>query len=253
MNHPPELTLEFLERIEEAALNAWTAPRQMIYDGWVLRFAGGYTKRANAVTVRSDGRLPLAEKIDFCEKAYDRMGLPILFRLPDPWLSKTLNQALSDAGYEVFDPTLVLGRKLEPDLDRPNGCDIRAMTVEEWLGLRARLTQTSLSDWDLHGQILRLIVPEKILLGLFVNGEPAACGMGVVEGGLLGNFSIYTAAAFRGQGCARALMAALAGWGAAHKADYGYLQVEGDNIPALSLYDSLGFSRCYRYLYARKS
>ncbi|MDB5085123.1 MAG: family N-acetyltransferase, partial [Bacilli bacterium] len=35
--------------IEELTLNNWQPLQTMLYDGWLLRFAGGYTKRANSV------------------------------------------------------------------------------------------------------------------------------------------------------------------------------------------------------------
>ena len=53
--------------IEERSLNAHPAIETQFYDGWVLRFAGGYTKRANSVNPLYVGALPLDEKIAFCE------------------------------------------------------------------------------------------------------------------------------------------------------------------------------------------
>ena len=64
---------------------------------------------------------------------------------------------------------------------------------------------------------------------------------------------IEVAPEHRGQGLARAVMAALVGWGAEQGATTAYLQVLGDNAPALRLYADLGFRahHAYRYLAPR--
>lgn len=69
-------------RIEEASLNSWPDLQQMLFDGWIIRFAGGYTKRANSVTPVYPSEIPLQEKIAFCEKLYQDQHLPTTFRLP---------------------------------------------------------------------------------------------------------------------------------------------------------------------------
>ena len=243
---------ELWVRIEEASLNAWPAPQGMVYDGWLLRFAGGYTKRANSVNPRYPSRLYLDQKITVCEAAYVAQGLPCLFRLADPFTPPELCQALVDARYHGFEPTLVLGQKIGQMQQESLGVQSRLMAVDNWIRLRATLTGTSLSQWEMHRRILNCIAPQKALIGLFIDERPVACGMGVVEGHLLGYFSIYTVAEERRKGYAGMVMAALDAWGAAYGATYGYLQVEGDNEPALALYDGLGFERCYRYVYFKK-
>ena len=57
-------------RLEEVALNAWPALQQMLFDGWLLRFARGYTKRANSINALYDSRLDVATKIAACERTY---------------------------------------------------------------------------------------------------------------------------------------------------------------------------------------
>ena len=68
-------------RIEQASLNAWPALHQVLHDGWLLRFCGGFTKRANSVSIVSTGERSLDARIAFCEALYQQHGQATVFRL----------------------------------------------------------------------------------------------------------------------------------------------------------------------------
>jgi GNAT superfamily N-acetyltransferase len=243
---------ELLIIIEEAALNAWPAPRQMLYDGWLLRFTGGHSKRVNSVNPLYPARLALEEKIRTCEAIYASQGLPCLFRINEFIATPQLTQALQAAGYTSFDPTYVLGRDLVLGKDVQADLTILEMPADDWFRMRDQFIRVPAADRLAHEAVLHSIVPEMVLMGLFARGKPVACGMGVVEGSLMGFFSIYTASIWRRKGYGRLIMEALSDWGIERGATYGYLQVEGDNHPALAMYERLGFERIYAYGYYRK-
>jgi len=243
---------KLMDAIESAALNAWPAPRQMMYDGWLLRFTSGESKRVNSVNVRYPSMLPLDEKIRFCEAAYAHQRLPVIFRLLQPFTSEKVYLALERAGYREFDPTYVLRRELQPTQALPTGVSARALPAVDWLELRAYLMAKPLAALVHHAAVLSAMAPERALLALFVDDVPVACGMGVVEGELLGYFSIYTRQGERRKGFGKLMMDILAAWGRERNASYGYLQVEGDNYPALKMYDTLGFEKVYGYSYSKK-
>jgi GNAT superfamily N-acetyltransferase len=77
-----------------------------------------------------------------------------------------------------------------------------------------------------------------------------ASGVAAYDRDWVGFRSIEVAPGHRRQGLALVIMSALLAWGAEQGATTAYLQVLGDNTPALELYERLGFTthHAYRYL-----
>lgn len=77
-----------------------------------------------------------------------------------------------------------------------------------------------------------------------------ASGVAAYDRDWVGFRSIEIDPDHRRQGLGRSVMAALLEWGAEQGASTAYLQVLGDNAPALALYERLGFAthHAYRYL-----
>lgn len=239
--------------IEEVSLNAWPAKKQMHFDGWLLRLSGGPSKRVNSVTVWGNSSQPLAKKVGFCETIFNRERLPLIFRLPEPMIDLALSDVLEELGYQAFDPTLVMGSEMSSDCNLIQGLEIRQMSPLDWLAARAWMMGVPLTAMAYHAEILRMILPEKTLVCLFEDGEPAASGMAVLQADLLGYFSIYTRPASRRRGYARGVMSVLTQWGRKRGAGFGYLQVEGDNFAAQSMYEKMGFACVYTYSYRKNT
>ena len=243
-------------RIEEASLNAWPALRQMIYDGWLLRFADGYTKRANSVTPLSPSNIDLHTKIAFCEQTYKRNGLACIFRLQS-FAAPELDQFLAQRGYALVDPTLVLSRHLRTFSckDDPPGRlyndqnYLRNEPLDRWLATFCRLSAMTLDRHATHRLILERIIGQRMLNTLLVNDGAVACGMAVVEDDLVGLFDIVTAPEQRRRSYGTQLIGGMLAQAQACGATYAYLQVTEANTAARRLYDRLGFQELYRYWY----
>ena len=83
--------------IEELTLNAWPALNNLLYDGWVLSFSDGYTRRANSIHPLYPSTLPLADKIAVCEATYAARGQETVFKLTSP--DHELDATLERLGY----------------------------------------------------------------------------------------------------------------------------------------------------------
>ena len=243
------MNLETIRQIEERALNAWPAAQQMLCDGWVLRFANGYTKRANSVNCLYPGVWDVAEKIEFCEEMYRQKGLPPIFRLT-PLADENLDPALAGRGYRKIDPTRVLTLNLRAwEAPVSPKIALREMPLEQWMGVFSQISGSLVEQQPAHAEILRGILNPYLTAALEISGKWVACGLGVLERGWFGLFDIVTHPTYRRQGLGLQLVSSMLGWAQAQGAEQSYLQVMEENVPALGLYAKLGYTEAYGYWY----
>ena len=238
-----------LQALEERALNAWPAPQTHLLAGWALRFAGGYTKRANSANALHAGAAPVEAILPEVEALYARHGLPPLFRL-SPLAPTASDAALAAAGYRRLDPTLVLTRPVAAGKATvPPDIEIAPQPSAAWLNGFAAANGVPSARQALHDRILSGIVPQAGFLTLTLAAEPIGYGLGVLERGALGIFDIVVAPEHRRRGYGQRVTAALLAWGADHGATSAYLQVVAANAPARALYGAQGFGEAYGYHY----
>lgn len=240
-----------VRRIEEAALNAWPALQQVLYDGWILRFSLGHTKRANSVNPVYSSSLAPAEKIAFCEEAYAGQELPPIFRLTPLADPPDLDHLLIQRGYRIIDPTLVLFRELEnatPTGEPP--ADLHDSPLDEWLAAYCHLRRAPLAQHHTHRAMLAAIPGQRFFATLAEDGQIVACGLAVLENGTAGLFDVITEPEQRNRGYGTRLVDGLITWAQHHGARQVYLQVEEANAPARHVYEAkCGFWRLYGYRY----
>ena len=88
---------------EELQCNAFPALQNVMYDGWSVRFGGGFTYRVNCANAMYPEALPAKEKVQYVESLYRQSGLSMsIFKLHegmDPAQCKACNAVLDEMGY----------------------------------------------------------------------------------------------------------------------------------------------------------
>ncbi len=246
-----------LKRFEELSMNAWPALQTLLYDGWILRFANGYTKRANSINPLYFSTAHIEEKIRTCEQFYRRQNLDVVFKMTSSVYPPHLDEILLKRGYRLDSPTSVQRLELAQVDKHSTGISTLTETpADDWFGNFCRLSEID----NRHQPTLRQMLGRLIPQGGFISmpcraghsGQVVACGMGVVQAGFIGLFDIVTDVNFRKQGYGRQLVLDLLAWGKEQGAHTAYLQVMLNNAPALRLYSKLGFKEIYQYWYRIK-
>jgi len=249
--HESVQTIRF---IEELALNGWPALTTLCYDGWLLRFANNYTRRANSVSPLYESSLDLHEKIRYCEAVYAQYGQSAIFKLTEATHPPDLDQVLNDQGYAVASPSTVMVLDTLDDQPAPEYQDVVLLyeITSGWIDNFVALSGTAQANIPTMRQMLASIHFPKAFITLNEGSKPVAMGMAVIERGYVCFNDIVVAADKRQQGYGLQLMRHLIAWAKANSAAYGYLQVLSDNHPAIRLYTRLGFHEGYRYWYRVK-
>lgn len=237
---------------EELAINAHPALQTQVYDGWILRFANGYTKRANSISPLYLSMIDLEEKIGVCEKLYHRQGLPAVYKITD-YTDQKLDKLLEEKGYAVVTPTAVMDMKLLETGFLPSDCMISDYADDDWLDCYFSFSQYTDDNIISTAKQILSHVKNTMRCGRIVkNGEPVACGSCVIERGYMGLLNIVVDEGKRGKGYGCEICAALLASAIKRGAHTAYLQVVQNNVKALNLYAKLGYAKQYDYWYRVK-
>ncbi|MDQ0395048.1 GNAT family N-acetyltransferase [Labrys monachus] len=244
-------------RVEEACLAGWPALTEILFDGWLLRFSRGHTRRANSISLLAPSTEDIAGKVGRCEALYARQGLPTIFRLStlgtDP-----VDAVLDERGYGPReDEAVVLHRDLAPAI---GGSDAGRARIEEgpsraWLDALARIQGLGDDAKAANDAIFAAIaVPAGFAASLSAHGDIAAVAFGAVHRGIVCINAVATDPAFRRRGHARAAVVAILDWARSTAGAGGAcLPVMAGNDAARGLYEALGFrTEVSRYAYRRQ-
>lgn len=242
-----------IRHLEELSLNALPALETSYIDGWVMRFANGYTKRANSVNPLYPSSTGVESKVAYCESMYAVRKQPTVFKMTSQSEPRELDALLEARGYRQEPGASVQLLALDR-LDKPNEgrVTLSANANEQWLNAYFKLNNVQDRYMPVMRHMLHHIAAQKCLAAVYQDGQIVAVGLAVIERGFLGLFDIVTEPSMRQKGYGHQLMLYLLNWGKANGAGYAYLQVTMSNSPALYLYDKLGFREAYQYWYRVK-
>ncbi len=241
-------TLEW--RVEETCLNAWPALREVLLDGWLLRFSGGLTRRANSANPL--GPVAQAARHD-CEALYRRQGLPTIFRvlsLIDP----SVGEELAAAGYTSEGESCVLYDDIQ-GIEAASDPDVRLLprATPEWFTAMAALQNRTIEQAEAYRRIVGQIAIPAAFAALSMEGDIVALAYGAIHNRLLCYESVITDSRQQRRGYARRVITTLAAWAKEQRAEGACLEVEAGNQPARALYDAIGLkTELYRYHYRRE-
>jgi ribosomal protein S18 acetylase RimI-like enzyme len=240
-----------IQTLEEVACRALPAQITRHYDGWLLRYNGGYTRRANAIYPLYGSSLDINEKIEFCETLYRNQQQPVIFKLTQASQPSDLENRLIDRDYKPGPVTqlqkLALDQAQLPLITTfPGSYRVNA----EWFKAYTTLNQVPNKHHDtLREMLLLLRLPAYYAIVRHDNGAVCAVGLAVHDETWVGIFDVVVAEAYRQQGYGKHLIQILLAWGKKQGAKNAYLQVQETNTAARHLYQRLGFQQMYRYWY----
>jgi GNAT superfamily N-acetyltransferase len=255
---PPHLALT-VDDLERVMATHWLPRDTERLGDWLLRAAGGFTNRGNSVLVTGSPGLPFAEAVARVTSWYAARGLPSRAAVPDTAVPDTAvpdtaarAQPFAAAGWlrlpgvsAVVLTARTSGLTAPPELPAGLFLDLARSPDAAWRALYRYRGQ----ELPPGGIELLMSAPEQAFASVRRDGRTVAVGRGSLAHAWLGVTAVEVAPEYRRRGLARAVLAALARWGAERGARSTYLQVAEGNRAALALYLSAGFAVHHRYDY----
>jgi ribosomal protein S18 acetylase RimI-like enzyme len=239
--------------IERATIATWPARITEERRGWRLLAAGGVTGRVNAAWPIEWTGGDLDAAITEVEAWYASLNLPPRFKLTEGAIAPDdLPVVLTKRGYAPTMHTLVMTRAVGGEAE----ADRSVVVFDEMPDVFDRALSDSTPDPD-ELEERRAIAQRAPRPAAFAviewDGRPAAVGMTALAEDLAGLFLMRTIPEARRQGFAKRVLRTLLARAELLGAAHAFLQVEAENRPAVSLYETEGFKTLTSYRFWRKA
>jgi N-acetylglutamate synthase len=236
-----------LVRIERTAVRAWPALETASLEGWMWRYTGGGSQRANSVSPLDFSGADVEAAITHAERLYQARGAAPMFQICDIARPASLDARLARRGYRLQEPCTCLAKELGASAGEACEIEVAERASEDWLSVyfagitpSRRLTAPKI--------LARVPAPCAFLL-LRQARTPISVALAVASEGVVVAECVATADAYRRNGASERVMRALEAWGVKHGARLAALQAVAANAPAQALYAKLAYRRVGGYHY----
>jgi predicted GNAT family acetyltransferase len=211
---------------------------------------------------RAHSAVPLSHQLDTAPndsvqhivQQYQQHGHAPVFRLPETAL--TLHETLNKSGFKPHQATWV---QVANVADMTDMASLRQAEAPAW---QVTVSRQPNAAWqsvflgpgfdpvDAAARVRNLSrATHSLYLQVMHKGQAVACGAASISHGWLGVHGMRTAAGYRRQGLAAAILRDMASQAQAHGLTRAFLQVDASNTSALDLYQRIGFRPAWRYAY----
>jgi GNAT superfamily N-acetyltransferase len=233
--------------LESRLVNAWPSFETQLCDGWLLRLARGYSKRANSATPIVAGADVDEALVEHLIKQFLRQNVRPTFRLTG-LEHPEVDARLAARGFEMIEPTFGMVCDIGPgEWEVDASVTLDENVSKRWVRETASSYGGDKADDSILIEIVSRIRQPHMFASLDLDGTNVAWGLGVAERGYVGLYDIVVSPDLRGLGLGRQIVTSLMAWGRREGAQTAYLQVREENEVARALYASLGFRDAYRY------
>ncbi|WP_413378698.1 GNAT family N-acetyltransferase [Alkalihalobacillus sp. 1P02AB] len=247
------LSVEYLEQLTRDAIPALSTE---VYQSWLLRYANGYTQRANSVHQITDLEIEnINEQIGYIEDYYHSKGLDASFKIVEGKKSASLVQCLNKKGYQKVNRSSVLVADLSFNGEfsvRNSNVKVVQVDVDNWLKGFQMLNGAEHKEMRTLKKMLSLSKQETLYLQILNENELVATGFASKGDEFIGLYNIVTKKEARNQGWGTLLLHAFFKWGIQVGGRKVYLQVLQDNQAAQHLYEKFGFNVIYDYYFCTR-
>ncbi len=240
-------TTEDILAVERAAVHAWPASETRDIDGWLWRYSGGNSQRANSVSPLMfhgddvDTAIRTAEKLYFARDSVSRFQVGSGYASP-----ADLDDRLERRGYYVHDPVTTLMKPIERT-PMPDDVVLADKPDEGWM--EVYLSNITPDRRPPAPRILASVPAPSAFLSIRRGGRTFSTALAVLHGPVVVAECVGTRSDERRGGAGRAVMLALEAWGAEQGARLCGLQAVTANTAAQGLYSRLGYSAANSYHY----